>query len=385
MRRPLALVGSLLTLACCAAAAPAAQPTEPPLALHGLSGKATTLSRLDPLTLAPTEPSTIVPEWHGGYSVAPGGGQAAFTVATNGLPPTPGQGRVGIRVIDLATMEFVAEFRTGIAGSAAAWLAPRRIVAHVQGGRVWLLDPVSGDARRTGSIAGGCIDPTGKGSTGRLLVMRLGSRLATVDKHGRVRTVRLTGMEPGCFRRGFALDPVRNRAYAFDAGRRAATVNLSTMRASFTALPELDANAVAYTRGVLLGTDRVATGHQSTRGMPKGVELIDFAKRSRRMIDRAAGRAILGDGLLLAYDGRQPVTPGGSRGLRAYSRSGAPRFRVLGGEVVHRVEVLGRFAYAQTRAGLRVVDLRTREVVSRSELDPELEIDFVLPGRAGAR
>ena len=336
-----------------------------------------TLSRLDPLTLAPRDPRAFIGEWHGGFAISPDGRQGVSTLSSPGVPTTPGTGRVGIRAFDLATMEQTVEFRTGVAGMAVAWLTPRRIVTVVQGGGAFLLDPVTGSVTRTGSISTDCIDPPGKGSTGRLLVMALGSRLATVDKHGHVRTVGLPGMGPECFRPGFALDPAHGRAYVFDDGRRAATVNLSTMRASFTALPELDANAVAYTSGLLLGEGRVAAAHQSSRGVPKGVELIDLRARSRRMVDRGAGQAVLGDGLLLTYDGRPPVGPSGSKGLRAYSRAGALRFRVLTGDVVQHVQVRGRFAYALTHGGLRVVDLRTRKVVSRAAFDPDVQLTFL--------
>ena len=377
MGRPLALIASLLALGL-AGSASAAEPTAPPLALYGSSGGVTKLARLDPLTLAAREPSAQIHEWHDGYDISPDERFGVFTVSSNALPTTPGTGRVGIRVFDLETMELAAEFRTGVAGMAVAWLTPRRIVTAVQGGSVFLLDPTTGTVERTGNAGSGeCIDPPGKGSTGRLLVMALGRRLSTVDKHGRVRSVALSGVGAKCARQGFALDPVRNRAYVFGAGRRAARVSLGSMRAGFVALPDLDADAVADTDGLLLGEDRVAAMHTDTRGRPKGVELIDFAARSRRMVDRAAGRAVLGDGLLLAYDGRSAGDAGGSKGLRAYSRSGALRFRVLTGEVVNHVQTRGRFAYALTAGGLRVVDLRTRELVRRAPYDAELELHFL--------
>jgi hypothetical protein len=377
-RRALAACFALALATCPGAlAAEPRLPTAAPLALHGFSGQETTLSRLDPVSLAPRDPQTVVPEWHNGYDIAPDGRQAVFTVSSNGLPSTPGTGRVGVRVVDLTTMQAAVEFRTGVAASALAWLSPRRIVAHVQGGRVFLLDPATGAARMTGTTATDCIDPPGKGSTARLLVMALGRKLSTVDKHGRVRSVSLPGMDDECFRPGFALDRGRNRAYVFDDGRRAAEVDLHRMRAGFTAMPDLDANGVAYTKGLLLGEDRVAAAHENRRGMPRGVEVIDFARHTRRLIDPAAGQAVLAGSLLLAFDGRFPVSPGGSTGLRAFGRDGRLRFRVLTSEVVHRVHVLGRYAYVLTRGGLRVVDLRTRKVVSRSPFDPDVEIDFL--------
>lgn len=379
MRRPLALI--LLALAA-APAAHAATPTTPPLALYGPSGGETHLSRLDPVTLAPAEPRTVVPEWHAGYGVAPDGSQAAFTVSTNGTSATPGSGRVGMRVIDLTTLETVVDFRLGGAASAIGWLAPRRIVAMTQsGGGVVVADPVTGQFRRTGRGAGPpCTDPHGKATTRRALVVLLGSTLNAIDRDGTRRSVRLRGMSDLCWRLGLAVDRVRELAFVSGVGPHVAHVNLRTMRVTYRRVGPTRATRVDRTRTALFGT-WIAAAHSGSRGLPRGVELIDRLGDSRRMLDARAGALAVAGERLLTYDGR--FTPGGTRGLRAYDLAGRRRYTLLRDEVVNRVEVLGGFAYAFTPAGLRVVDLRERRVVSRSAFDPRTEVHFVLPERAG--
>jgi hypothetical protein len=383
MRRTLALV--VLALALWPAAACAAQPTTPPLAYYGTGFRGFDLSRLDPLTLAPLDPRANVGEWHSAYSLAPDGRQLVSSISSNGLPTTPGQGRVGLRTYDLTTFEVVREFRIGVAASAVGWLAPRRIVAKTQGGQIVLADPVTGEFRVTGRSAGpGCIDPPGKAVTRNRLVYLLGSTLNSVDRDGERRSRLMRGMSDDCGRLGFAMDRGRELAYVVGVGAEVAQVNVRTMRVTYHRVGSTRATAVAGTRAQGFGAFQIAAAHHNSRGMPKGVELIDLREDERRRIDPGAGGAVVAGERLLTYDGRAPVSPGGSKGIRGYDLSGRRRFTLLPGEVVHRLDVLGRFAYAQTRAGLRVIDLRRREVVSRTDgFDPDTFIHFVLPDRAG--
>jgi hypothetical protein len=384
MRRPLALIACLIALASWPAVAGAAEPTTAPLALYGLSGEETRLARLDPLTLAPREPQTVMPEWHDGYSFSPDGRHAAFTVSTNGSPFTPGSGRVGMRVIDLTTLATAVDFRLGVAASAIGWLAPRRIIAKTQGAQIVVADPQTGGFRTTDRAVGpGCIDPPGKAVSRRHLVFLLGSTLNAVDRDGKRRHVRIRGMSNVCSRLGLAVDRARELAYVTGLGREVAVVSLRTMRVTYRRVDPSRASRVAYTRAELFGAFQVVAQHVNSRGMPKGVELVDFLGNTRLMLDPRAGGARPAGSRVLTYDGRLPVSPGGSKGIRAYDATGRLRYRTLTGEVVHRLEVLGQFAYAQTRGGLRVIDHHTGRVVSRSAFDPNLEVDFVLPERAG--
>ena len=380
MRRLLLIA---LALALLPSAAQAAQPTVAPLALYGHSGQETYLSRLDPVTLAPTEPNVRIPEAHGAYSFAPDGSQIAFSVSTIGEPGTPGTGRVGLRTYDTNTLGLVREFRTGSAMGAVGWLAPRRILAMGQtGGGVLLADPFDGSLRsRSGTEGAPCIDPPGRAVTRRALVVLMGSTLNTIDRDGAVRSVTLRGFSNVCRRLGITVDRTRELAYVIGVGREAATVNLRTMRVAYTRLPATRASRVAYTHAHGIGFGRYVAAHENSRTLPKGVELINLIARERRMIDARAGGARVARGRILAYDGR--AVGAGSKGLRVYDHTGRHRWTVLDREVVRRLEVLGDFAYAQTDGGLRVIDIAERKVVSRSPFDVNLEVDFVLPERAG--
>jgi hypothetical protein len=143
------------------------------------------------------------------------------------------------------------------------------------------------------------------------------------------------------------------------------------------------ASGIGATRAHHFGGFQVAAAHTGRRALPKGVELVNTFERTRRMIDPRAGAAVVYRNVLLTYDAREPVSPGGSRGIRVFNVKGRLRYRFLKREVVHRLEVLGRFAYARTRGGLRVIDLERRNVVSRVAFDPTPDLVFVVPGGAG--
>ena len=381
MRRWLVLVS--LALALCPADAQAAQPTEPPLA-YQLSDGGFALSRLDPLTLAPLEPHGDVGEWHFAYSLAPGGGQLASSISHPGLPDTPGGGRVGLRVYDLTTFDIVREFRLGSAAGAVGWLEPRRIVALTQGGRIFVADPETGGFRGTDRAAGpDCIDPWEKAVTRSRLVFLFGATLNAVDRDGNRRHVRLRGVPNDCSHVGLAVDQARELAYVVGVGSEVAVVQARALRVQYVPVGASRATRVASTRAALFGGFQVFAAHRNSRGMPKGVELVNTIRRTRRMIDPRAGAAEVAGERLLTYDGREPVSPGGSRGIRVFNLRGRLRYRFLKREVVLDLDVVGRFAYARTRGGLRVIDLRTRDVVSSSAFDAADQVYFVRPDRAG--
>jgi hypothetical protein len=374
-----------LGLICCALAAagpasgaPAAQlPTKAPLGIAGEGGGLVALSRFDPVTLAPREPRTDIPEWHNGYSFSPDGERLALTVSMNPTHPTPGLGRVGVEIVDLIT-RAVTEVQTGIAAGALAWLTPHRVVGLLQGGTIVVVDPDQGKVlSRHGAPGGECTDPPGQDATARLLVMLLENRVVTADKQGRVRSAALSGFPRDCSVSGMALDRVRNRAYVAGVGTRVAEVNLSTMHVSYRTVPHSLYHGDPYTAALPLGGGRLVVAHQTNRALPRGVELLDPAKGTRRVVDAQAGVVRLAGSLLLAVDGRGAIQPGASEGLRAYGHDGKLRFRLLGNEAVQDVQVLGRFAYARVEDGLRVIDLRARRVVSRSDYPSGLELHFL--------
>jgi hypothetical protein len=379
MRRSLALVA--LALALWPAVAQAAQPTEAPLAYH-LPDGGYDLGRLDPLTLAPLGPQADINEWHMGYSVSPDGGRIATTISHPGLPGTPGSGRVGLRIYDLTTFDVVREFRTGGATQAVGWLTPRRVVAASR--QVFVADPVDGSLETTDTVAGpGCGDPHAKAVTRSRLVFLLGSTLNVVDREGDRRHVTLRDMSNDCGRLGLAVDQARELVYVVGVGGEVAVVRPQAMRTTYVRVGPSRATRVDSTSAHHFGAFQLAAAHRSSRGMPRGVELVNTFERARRMVDPRAGAAQVYRNLLLTYDGRDAVSAGGSRGIRMFNTAGRLRDRLLKREVVHDVDIHGRFAYARTRGGLRVIDLETRDVASRSAFDPDSELEFVVPGGAG--
>jgi len=369
MRRTLGLV--VLALALCSTAPAAARaPTASPLAITAEQGGGMAfLSRLDPVTLERRDPRVHISEWHGGYSFSPDGRRVALTVSRNPSNPIPRLGRVGIELVEHAT-GAVTEVQTGVAAGAVAWLTPNRLVGIVQGGTVVLVDTDAGRVIRGDQrVRADCIDPPGKGATRRALVVLLGDRVHAIDRNGAMRSATLRGMDDRCGRLGFAVDEARERAYAVGLGSRVAEVNLRTMRVTYRALPRAAARGTSLqASALLLGDRRLAVAHAVfSRGNPKGVEVVDVRRGTRRVIDPGAGRVILAGSRLITWDGHYAGRRSAAQGIRVFDRAGRPLFGMLGGERVEDVQVLGRFAYALVGGGrLRVVDLATRSVVSRS-------------------
>ena len=380
MGRPLALIGSLLALAW-PAGARAAEPAEPLLAISGDSSGATHLARLDPVTLAPQGETPEVPEWHDGFSFSPGRTQIAFTIST-GRPVNgePGLGRGGIRIIDLATMRIVTDVQNGVAAEALAWLTPRRLIALNQGGGIVAANPLTGKVDFTaGRTSGACIDPPGKAVAPRALVVLLGNRLFRIDKLGRKSSVTLSGMSPECGRLGLALDTAANRVFVVGAGSRVVEIALRGMKVTNHAVGAYGRDRADETRALVLPSGRLIAVHRGSRGLPKGVELIDAAAGTRRTIDPQAGIARRAGSLVLTADGRAPDQSGASRGLRAFDLAGRPRFRMLTSRAVSEVQVAGPYAYARTGGKIRVIDLRARRVVHSTAVGAGTELTILTP------
>lgn len=94
--------------------------------------------------------------------------------------------------------------------------------------------------------------------------------------------------------------------------------------------------------------------------------VIDTATWRGRVVDAAAGAARAFAGGLLVYDGWVGSPRRRGIGVRAYRADGRRLFRVLGREAVWDVQVDGGHAYLQGSKGLRVVNLESGRVISRS-------------------
>jgi hypothetical protein len=378
MRRSLALVALALALALWPSAAFGAEPRRPvlpPLALYDNSGDASglRLARLDPVTLAPQTEGVEIPEWHGGYAIAPDLEHAAFTISTgrpvNGVP---GQGRGGVRVVNLDSMQIVTDIQNGVAAEALGWLRPGRLIVVNQGGPIVATKPLTGEiVDRPGRIGGQCIDPPGKGRSRRALVVLIGRRLYAIDKFGRSRAVLLSGMPSDCHRLGMSIDFTNDRAFVTGAGPHVAEVALDSMRVTRRPVPRSSASGIVETRTELLGLGRIVATHHGSRGSAKGVELIVPAAGTRRMIDSRGGVARVVDNLI--------VVAGGSRGVRVYDPLGRLVYRILDREVVTDVLSMGSHVYARSGGTVHVIDLRRRAVYAQASLPAGRELVFLLP------
>jgi hypothetical protein len=366
------LVCALALVAASPAATPQRLPTKSPLAISGEeNGGRVWLSRLDPVTLERRDPQVFVSEWHDGYSFSPDGRRIAFTVSHNATNPVPGLGRVGIDLVDHAT-GAVTEVQTGVASGALAWLTPNRLVGILQGGTVVVVDTDAGRViDRDSRVAPGCLDPPGKTATARALVVLLGNRLYAIDRNGTVRSTRIQGMTDECSRHGLAVDEGRERAYVAGVANRVAEVDLRTMRATYRSVPRTTARGNIASRGFLLGGRRLAVAHAVfSRGSPKGVEIVDATRGTRRVIDPRGGRARLAGSKLITWGER-------AKGVRIFDRGGRRLASMLGNDAIVDVQALGNYAYARALGGkLIVIDLRGPRVVSRSALN-RAEVEFL--------
>lgn len=380
-------------------------------------GSASLLAPVDGRSLEPGAPWAELGEYRDAWSVSPDGRMAAFGISA------PGEaGRIGVRVIDLGTLQVVADVEVGIAAEAVGWLASDRVVAFLQSGEVVVVDPLSGEehARRAlGAISCPFGVPNAVTRAGFVMLLSVAgrARLVVIDARGRVRTRELPAIAAGesfgfCAGASLAVDPARLVAYVVGGHAPIAEVDLRTMRVRHRRIaspPRLLSvggcrACAADLAAVWLGGGRLAvagfhlrpSGPRSRRVRPAGAVIID-ARTARptagragaatddsgvwaaRTIARRAGAAIRAGDRLLVFDGRHPS--GGPRrgaGLRVYDRTGHLRGTALRGERVGDVEVAGARAYARTPRGLRVVDLRRNRVIAQS---PRVERDVDLVPR----
>ena len=350
------------------------------------SGGGTIVAPVDRRTLKPGVPWAELGEYHDAWSMSPDRRLMAFGISAPG-----GNGRIGIRVLDLGTFQVVRDITTGIAAEALGWIAPDRLAAFLQSGEVVVVDPRSGEElsrEALGAISCPFAPPHAVTPLGFVMVVAVGgaARVVLVDAAGRVQILRLDDIFLGeafglCQSAGLAVDAARLVAYVVGVDAPVAEVDLRTMkvrRHRVTGAPALTRSGCHecgdQRSAVWLGGGRLAVAGSThrlrrdkrVRKTPVGVAVVDTRDWTARTIARRAGAARLAGDRLLVYDGRHPAErPRAGAGLRAYDRSGRARFTVLGGERVGDVQVAGARAYARTNRGLRVLAMRTGRVIAR--------------------
>ncbi len=350
-------------------------------------GSGALLAPVDRRSLEAGFPWAELGEYHDASSVSPDGRMAAFGISA------PGEtARIGLRVIDLGTLQVVKDVEVGIVAEGVGWVAPDRVVAFLQSGEVVVVDPLSGEehARRSlGAVSCPFGVPSAVTRAGFALLLSVAgrARLVLADEQGRVRTRELPAIAAGesfgfCAGASLAVDRERLVAYVVGAHAPVAEVDLRTMRVAHhrvASRPRLLSvggcrACGADLRAVWLGRGRLAvagyhlrpSGPRSRRVKPAGAVIVDTRAWTARTIARRAGEAIRAGDRLLVFDGGHPS--GGPRrgaGLRVYDRTGDLRYTTVRGERVGDVQVTGARAYARTPRGLRVVDLRRGRVVAR--------------------
>jgi hypothetical protein len=338
-----------------------------PLAtVEAQSGGATLLARVDPLTLAPRDPTLELAEYHDSWSFSPGGQRLVLGTSAGG----PAEGR-GVHIVDVASLRELSTIRVPSAVEALAWLTRRRIAGTVQGPWVFVADPVRGRLVMSRLVRAGpeCAVHPPAGAARHKLVLLFGQSLVTVGSDRRVRKASLRGLSDVCSGGDVVVDRRRGRAFVVGPGSAVADVDLRTMRVRPLRLSG-PAAGPGYTNAVWLGRGLIAAGHGG--GHPAGVELIDTRARRRTTLERRANGVAQAGRTLLAFGGR-------TGGVRAFSLGGRPRWGVLGGRWIRDVQVWGARAYAIGPRGLAVIDLRRHRVVRRSRSGPDW-IEFLKRG-----
>jgi hypothetical protein len=339
-------------------------PTDAPLAIRG--GPATrSVTRVDPITLAPKGPNARLGEYHHTHSFSPNGSTIAFGISA---PNDAGGGRIGIRLVDARDLTIAGNITTGVFAAALAWLEPRRIVGLLgDQSTVVIVDPATGAILERVGVPRSC---EGEASEvrGQALISLAGSSLSVVRSDATVETVPLPRAFEEC---GQIVTGSSNKQVLVVAagGAVVAEVALASSRLTVHRVGRKhvgDVEAVGLGRRRLLLALRGRSGRFSD-GRPRGVELLDTEARSRETIDGSAGEVRVSGGTLLAFEG-VPFARGQGLGLRGYGLDGRRRFRLLKGEHIGDVEIAGRFAYALVRGGgVAVIDTRSRTVVHRSK------------------
>jgi outer membrane protein assembly factor BamB len=302
------------------------------LAQQPLGVVETTLGRFDRDTLRPVGPTISVREPHTGPALSPRGGRVALGVSSPGSPGLPGVGRVGLWIVDPASMTITHEVRTGIAAEAVVY--PGVVAALLQDGGLLVVDPDTGRIRSRRHVGySGCAPPAIHAARRGIIVNQLGpggAEVAVVEPAGQVRTLRIPidTSAVGC--RRVSLVAGGDRAYL--VGRdRVVALDPRARRTRVHRFGDLgrERSAAAVPGGLAVASER-------------GLRLIDTAMWKVRWRD-ATARSVLASGATVVATGSDV------RALDA--RTGRVRWRAPG----HAAAVAAGRVYAQPS----VLDLRT--------------------------
>ena len=342
-----------------------------------LATLASSVSRLDPLTLRPTGPRVRLPEYHGTYSFSPDGSAIAFGVSTN--PASGTGGRVGVRILETADLAASRDISTGVYADTVAWLEPGRIVALLgecfssapvpvypcssfdqvpRHSAVAAIDPVTQQVIERSRVPIHCRAAEARGEA---LISLAGRRLSTIGPALDVRTVRL----PRPFAECGEMTVAPGALHAFvvsPSGDLVARVELASGRLTVHRFPagpngEFVVEAIDDTR--------LAMAHRGPNGQPRGVEILGTATERRKVIDPQAGGVRVSERTVFTFDGR-PLSNAGKIGVHGFDRAGRRRFELLHGERIADVVDADRFMYAVNGGVVAVIDAGSGAVVSRS-------------------
>lgn len=375
-------------------------PTRPPLGVVSrLDGSSTVLARLDPRSLEPLAGRLQLGEYRDTWSFSPDRSHVALGMG--------GVGRIcgaGICIVDVKRMQVENSVRAPIAAEAVAWLSPRRVVAVLQSGTVIVTDPVTGKILRRRRLGvGQQLSPPIARMNNRLVFLASSAtgplHLAVADSEGRLRATPLRRIRLAATslpeRAGLAVDPRRRRALVFAAGAPVAEVSLRTMQVRYhrVAMPAADAPA-GKTRSSLrtalwlggglvavVGEDVVTDPEGSARSVqrfPAGAQLIDTRRWTARALLRRASHARFAAGRLLVYARGPSARRSAGVGLNIYTRDGRGLLRHLFDDQALEIQIDGDEAYARSRRALRIVRVRSGQVLGEFALPPPTnEVQFL--------
>jgi hypothetical protein len=327
----------------------------------------------------------------------------------------------GIRFVNARAMRVLGDVELSRSfsdcTSSLTWLAPRRLLAVVQGGvSVVVVDPVARRVLRREAL------PASPWATGRtrdelvLLLENHGSfapaRVVVVAAEGLTRIVTVdrilagTVVEEGSseyrsrsIQPGLAVDPEGRRAFLVPHDGPVAEIDLRTLAVSYHELdrPSLLGRIVRWLTPAAqakvlegpmrqarwLGDDMIAlsgldysvtanaNGEPEPVAAPAGVVLIDTRSWRTRALDHEASGFAVGAGLVVAQGGRwdSGQERGHGPGLRAFGIDGRERWRLHPGEY-RWLDPAGPVGYVQlSEISTEVVDLVSGSVLATVRWD----------------
>jgi len=366
-----------------------------------LAGSSWRLVALDGRTLRHVSGRSLeLPGFVTGVRPSPDGRRLALTLDAVGGPAS-------VLVVDTVRLRVLGHVALAREGRplTVAWTSNRELVAIGGWGspRTSAFD-AGGRVHSVRSLGGTLVAAAASGRRlAALLAPSRGiapARLVVVDAGGRVRAAALpvaAGLQTsGSLRQvtpGLAVDGAGRRAVVVPAGKRAVSVDLSTLEVEEHALRShaslvrrllgwlegtAEAKAIAgpQRRAAWVGADGVAitgsVGHPTRNGGVRSttppLAFVDARTWSIRTVADRAGTLTEAGDLVLAYGGGWAVDRAARRrGLSAFTSDGTRRFRVLRDRYIQDVWRAGRYAYAADPTGRRlaVVDLARGTVIAR--------------------